>query len=52
MDEMDFMVSQNAIPSRKHLGGSLPYVFTEQCPTVAKSATVRFEVLEILGRLR
>lgn len=29
-DEVDFMVSQNAIPSRKHLGGSLPYVFTEQ----------------------
>jgi len=24
------MVSQNAIPSRKHLGGTLPYVFTEQ----------------------
>lgn len=29
-DEVDFMVSQNAIPSRQHLGGSLPYVFTEQ----------------------
>jgi len=28
--EIDFMVSQKAIPSRKHLGGSLPYVFTEQ----------------------
>lgn len=28
--EVDLMVSQNAIPSRKHLGGSLPYVFTEQ----------------------
>jgi len=28
--EVDFMVSQNAIPSRKHLGGSKPYVFTEQ----------------------
>ena len=28
--EVDFMVSQNAIPSRKHLGGYLPYVFTEQ----------------------
>lgn len=28
--EVDFMVSQNAIPSRKHLVGSLPYVFTEQ----------------------
>ena len=23
------MVSQNAIPSKKHLGGSLPYAFTE-----------------------
>lgn len=28
--EIDFMVSQNAIPSRKHLGGFKPYVFTEQ----------------------
>ncbi len=29
-EEVGLMVSQNAIPSRKHLGGSLPYVFTEQ----------------------
>ncbi|MBN2487727.1 MAG: ORF6N domain-containing protein [Methanosarcinaceae archaeon] len=28
--EVDLMVSQNAIPSKKHLGGHLPYVFTEQ----------------------
>jgi len=28
-EESDFMVSQNAIPSRQHLGGHLPYVFTE-----------------------
>ena len=28
-EEADTMVSQNAIPSRKHLGGSLPYVFSE-----------------------
>ncbi len=28
--EVVFMVSQNAIPSKKHLGGHLPYVFTEQ----------------------
>ena len=28
-DEADALVSQNAIPSRKHLGGSLPFVFTE-----------------------
>jgi len=26
----DFMVSQNAIPSKQHLGGALPYAFTEQ----------------------
>ena len=30
LDEVDGMVSQNAIPSKQHLGGSLPYVFTEQ----------------------
>lgn len=28
--ETENMVSQNAIPSKKHLGGSLPHVFTEQ----------------------
>jgi len=30
VEEVEFMVSQNAIPSRQHLGGSLPYAFTEQ----------------------
>ncbi len=28
--ECNFMVSQNAIPSKQHLGGHNPYVFTEQ----------------------
>ena len=28
--EVELMVSQNAIPSKQHLGGSLPFVFTEQ----------------------
>ncbi|MCX6250241.1 MAG: ORF6N domain-containing protein [Bacteroidetes bacterium] len=28
-EEIDLMVSQNAIPSKQHLGGHLPYVFTE-----------------------
>ncbi len=28
-EETYHMVSQNAIPSKKHLGGHLPYVFTE-----------------------
>lgn len=27
--EAEYMVSQNAIPSKQHLGGFLPYVFTE-----------------------
>ena len=27
--EIDIMVSQNVIPSRQHLGGSKPFVFTE-----------------------
>lgn len=40
LDEKDIyvMVSQNAIPSRKYLGGYQPYVFTEQ--GVAMPATV------------
>ncbi|MDD4854411.1 MAG: ORF6N domain-containing protein [Sulfuricurvum sp.] len=29
-NEVETMVSQNAIPSKQYLGGSLPYVFTEQ----------------------
>ena len=29
-EEANLLVSQNAIPSMKHLGGALPYVFTEQ----------------------
>lgn len=27
--EVEVMVSQNAIPSKQHLGGALPYAFTE-----------------------
>ncbi len=29
-EEAEFLVSQNVIPSRKNLGGYLPYAFTEQ----------------------
>jgi len=29
-NEVEIMVSQNAIPSKQHLGGALPYAFTEQ----------------------
>jgi hypothetical protein len=36
--EIDIMVSQNVIPSKKYLGGALPYAFTEQ--GVANLSTV------------
>jgi len=29
-EEIDFMVSQSVIPSKQHLGGSKPFVFTEE----------------------
>jgi len=29
VEEVEIMVSQNAIPSKQHLGGYLPLVFTE-----------------------
>lgn len=57
--EIDFMVSQNAIPSRRHLGGYNPYVFTEQ--GVAMLATVlnseravhvNIEIMRAFVRLR
>ena len=28
--EIELLVSQNVIPSKKHLGGARPYAFTEQ----------------------
>ena len=40
--EVDFMVSHFAIPSKQHLGGSLPYAFTEQ----GVSMFERFERIE------
>ncbi|MGV8138002.1 MAG: ORF6N domain-containing protein [Mangrovibacterium sp.] len=38
-EEVDFMVSQNAIPSRQKLGGSLPYMFTK--PGILQLANVK-----------
>lgn len=41
-EEVDAMVSQNAIPSKQSLGGYLPYVFTEQ-GVAAVSAVLKSE---------
>ena len=57
--EVDIMVSQNAIPSRQHLGGSLPYVFSEygvlQLANVLKSkraTQVSIRIIEIFVKMR
>jgi phage regulator Rha-like protein len=57
--EVEMMVSQNAIPSKKHLGGSLPYVFSEHgvlmLANVLKSETaitVSLRLIEIFVKMR
>jgi hypothetical protein len=57
--ETDLMVSQNAIPSKQHLGGSLPYVFTEhgilQLSNVIKSkraTQMSIRIIEIFVKMR
>ncbi len=47
-NEVDFMVSQNAIPSKQHLGGSLPFVFTEQGVSML-SAVLKSEIAVIVS---
>jgi phage regulator Rha-like protein len=53
------MVSQNAIPSKKHLGGSLPFAFTEHgvlmLASVLKSEKamqVSIRIIEIFVKMR
>lgn len=57
--EVEIMVSQNAIPSKQHLGGSLPYAFTEHgvlmLANVLKSEraiTMSIRIIEIFVKLR
>lgn len=57
--EVDILVSQNAIPSRKQLGGYLPYAFTEHgilmLANVIKSERaikMSIRIIEIFVRMR
>ena len=57
--EVEIMVSQNAIPSKSHLGGTLPYVFTEHgilmLANVLKSEQaikVSIRIIELFIKLR
>jgi hypothetical protein len=58
-EEVEIMVSQNAIPSKQHLGGYMPYVFTEhgvlQLANVLKSdraTQVGIKVIEVFVKMR
>jgi hypothetical protein len=57
--EVEFMVSQNAIPSKQHLGGYLPYAFTEhgvlQLSNVLKSERanlISIKIIELFVKMR
>src|SRR5690349_15262480 len=57
--EVEIMVSQNAIPSKMHLGGAFPLVFTEHgvlmLANVLKSdqaITMSIRIIEIFVKLR
>jgi phage regulator Rha-like protein len=57
--EVEIMVSQNAIPSKAHLGGTLPYAFTEHgvlmLANVLKSeqaVQVSIKIIELFVKLR
>ena len=45
--EVDFLVSQTAIPSKKHLGGYLPYAFTEQGVANLSSVLTNDKAIEV-----
>ena len=58
-EEAYILVSQNAIPSKQHLGGALPYVFTEhgvlQLSNVLKSGRaiqVSINIIEVFVKMR
>jgi len=45
--EVENMVSQNAIPSKKYLGGYLPYVFTENGVAMLSSVLNNEQAIEV-----
>jgi len=51
--EVDILVSQNVIPSKRSLGGSLPYVFTEQGVAMLSSVLRSPRAIEVnIGIMR
>jgi len=57
--EVEIMVSQNAIPSKSHLGGTLPFVFTEHGVLMLanvlkneRAVQVSIRIIELFVKLR
>ncbi len=58
-EEVDHMVSQNAIPSKQVLGGSLPYAFTEHGVLMlanvlrsGKAVQMSIKIIEVFVKMR
>ena len=45
--EVDFLVSQSVIPSKKHLGGAFPFAFTEQGVASLSSVLTNEKAIEV-----
>jgi hypothetical protein len=46
-DEMEFVVSQNVIPSKRHLGGAVPFAFTENGVAMLSSVLSSKRAIEV-----
>ncbi len=46
-EEAEWLVSQNVIPHRKHLGGSMPFAFTEQGVAMLSSVLNSKRAIEV-----
>ena len=46
-NEVDILVSQNVIPSRKHFGGAIPFAFTETGVAMLSSVLKSKQAVEI-----
>lgn len=51
-NEVEYMVSQNAIPSKQHLGGSLPLVFTEQGVSMLATVLRSIKIMRAFVEMR
>ena len=46
-DEIDYVVSQNVIPSKRHLGGAVPFAFTENGVAMLSSVLTSKRAIEV-----